>query len=513
MNKRQKEVLQSQLESEKVVIKQLEKQYQAALKDINEKVKLFDYDINMLDEAMNQDNLDNAERAKILSQKRSKAYQKQYQEALQKQLEGILEKLHSDEYATLQQYLNESYNDAFLGTMYDLHGQGIPMVMPINQAAAVKAILTDSKISKGLYTSLGVDVNGLKKSISAEITRGIASGLSYNDIARNISNVSNAPLSRAKTIARTEGHRIQQASTMDAQQKAKEKGADVVKQWDSTMDGATRPIHKKLDGQIREIDKPFEEGGKKAQAPGHFGDPAEDCNCRCVSLTRAKWALDEDELNILKDRAEFFGIDKSKNFEDFKKKYLDVVAEESHKNITYKQTVVNPDVKKASYRKKFNKLDESEAVKRKAYSSATAMLEHRSGTKYEDLAFIDSVTGKMMVRTDYNVENEVLPSKAMIEMVRNSPTRTIVAVHNHPGSSVPSITDINTAHKKGYKYGLIACHDGTLMKYEITGQYNEIIVSTLLDRAQDCIYNDNQEKLSKIIKQLENENILLGVFK
>lgn len=322
INKREKEILQSQLDSEKAVLKQLEKQYQAALKDINEKVKLFDYDINMLDEAMNQDNLDDAARAVFLSQKRSKAYQKQYQEALQKQLEGILEKLHSDEYATLQQYLKESYNDAFLGTMYDLHGQGIPIVMPINQAAAVKAILTDSKISKGLYTSLGVDVNGLKKTISAEITRGIASGMSYADISRNISNASNAPLSRAKTIARTEAHRIQQASTMDAQARAKEKGADVVKQWDSTLDGATRPTHRKLDGQIREIDEPFEANGKKAQAPGHFGDPAEDCNCRCVSLTRAKWALDEDELQALKDRAEFFGLDKTKDFDDFKEKYL-----------------------------------------------------------------------------------------------------------------------------------------------------------------------------------------------
>ena len=333
MNKREKEILQSQLDSEKAVLKQLEKQYQAALKDINEKVKLFDYDINMLDVAMNQDNLDDAARAVFLSQKRSKAYQKQYQEALQKQLEGILEKLHSDEYATLQQYLKESYNDAFLGTMYDLHGQGIPIVMPINQAAAVKAILTDSKISKGLYTSLGVDVNGLKKTISAEITRGIASGMSYADISRNISNASNAPLSRAKTIARTEAHRIQQASTMDAQARAKEKGADVVKQWDSTLDGATRPTHRKLDGQIREIDEPFEANGKKAQAPGHFGDPAEDCNCRCVSLTRAKWALDEDELQTLKDRAKFFDLDKTKDFEDFKKKYMKALEKDSESGI------------------------------------------------------------------------------------------------------------------------------------------------------------------------------------
>ena len=56
--------------------------------------------------------------------------------------------------------------------------------------------------------------------------------------------------------------------------------------------------------------------------PGAFGDPSEDCNCRCVALTRARWALDEEELATLKERAAFFELDKQDSFEDFKKKYL-----------------------------------------------------------------------------------------------------------------------------------------------------------------------------------------------
>jgi uncharacterized protein with gpF-like domain len=101
----------------------------------------------------------------------------------------------------------------------------------------------------------------------------------------------------------------------------------VVKQWDSTLDGRTRPTHRKLDGQIREVDEPFEMDGKKAMFPGDFGDPAEDCNCRCASLTRARWGLDETELKTLQDRAEYFGIDKTKDFKDFKKKYLKATKE------------------------------------------------------------------------------------------------------------------------------------------------------------------------------------------
>lgn len=322
MNKREKEIAQAQLDAEQEVLKNLEKQYKSALNEINQKVKLFEYDIKMLNDALSMEGLDDTARAVLQSQKQSKVYQKQYQEALKGQIGGILDRLHGNNYSTIEEYLKQCYTDGFLGTMYDIAGQGIPMVMPIDQAAAVKAVMTDSKISEGLYNALGVDVGDLKKAISSEITRGIASGLTYRDIARNISNTANAPLSRAKTIARTEGHRIHQASTMDAQHRAKEKGADVVKQWDASLDGKTRPTHRKLDGQIRKVDEPFEVDGKTAMAPGHFGKPGEDINCRCVSLTRARWALDEDELQTLHERAEFFGLDKTKDFEDFKEKYL-----------------------------------------------------------------------------------------------------------------------------------------------------------------------------------------------
>jgi hypothetical protein len=259
----------------------------------------------------------------------SRIYRIQYQKVLKKQVEAVLEKLHADEYSTIQQFLSDSYTDAFVGTAYDMFGQGVQLIMPIDRNAAVKAVVTDSQISEGLYEALGVDTKKLKQTISSEITRGIASGLPHTEIARNIAAYARAPLSRAKTIVRTEAHRIQQASRHDAQKTAKAKGANVVKQWDSTLDGNTRKTHRKLDGQIREIDEPFEMDGKKAMYPGDFGDPAEDCNCRCIVTQRSRLALNEDELKTLQERAEFFGLsaEKSDSFAEFREKYLNSVEE------------------------------------------------------------------------------------------------------------------------------------------------------------------------------------------
>lgn len=331
MNRWQKEVQQSLLDSEAATIKELEKQYAAALKDINEKVKLFQADIDLLDQALSEDGLDDAARARLQSVKRSKVYQQRYQQALKGQVSSILDKMHGDNYATIDKYLNGCYETGFIGTLYDIAGQGIPIIAPIDQTAVIKAILTDSKVSNGLYKRLGVDVAKLKKTITQEISRGIASGLLYRDIARNIRNVSGAPLSRAKTIARTEGHRIQQTSTRDAQYAAKKKGADIVKQWDATLDGRTRDSHRMVDGEIRELDEEFSNG---LMFPGDpSGSAAEVVNCRCTSDTRARWALDDGFLKRDNYTGEVLSFESPKDYAEFKKWYW------SKENVDYMKYV------------------------------------------------------------------------------------------------------------------------------------------------------------------------------
>ena len=319
MNKRQKEVIEEQLHNEEKTIASLKNTYKQALKDCEQKIR-------ELSARTDMENL------------QSIIYQKQYQEALKAQLEGALSNLQSNSYATVSDYLTKCYRDGYTGVMYDLQKTGIPIIMPIDQAAVVRAIQTDSKLSKSLYDKMGEDVTYLKKAVRAEVSRGIANGSTWNEVAGKLSrHMANTPFQRAYNnsirIARTEGHRIQVQSAMDAQKIAKSKGADIVKQWDSTLDGNTRNLHRLLDGQIREIDEPFEVGGRKVEAPGMFGDPAEDCNCRCCLLQRARWALDDEELQRLKDRAEYFGLDKTSDFEEYKEKYLKVIDEINPTNV------------------------------------------------------------------------------------------------------------------------------------------------------------------------------------
>ena len=305
MNKFEKLAYAYVLGAEKAVLAKLDKVYKRALDDINRRIKLM-----QADELMG-----------------NRVYRKQQQEALKGQIEAILEILHTQEYETIEDYLKDSYTNGLVSTIYSLHHQGLPLTFPIDQAQVVKALVTNSAISEGLYKSLGVDTKHLREVISSEISRGIASGMSFSEMARNISNQTGIAKNRARSIVITESHRIQEEASQDVRTEAKKTGANIVKQWDATLDGRTRDTHRRLDGQIREVDEPFEIDGKEAMYPGGFGLAEEDCNCRCVALTRAKWGLDESELETMKERAEYWGLDKTESFEEFKRKYMDAVKE------------------------------------------------------------------------------------------------------------------------------------------------------------------------------------------
>lgn len=319
MNKWQAEVQKSLLASEEAAIKELEKQYARALKDINNKVKMFQADIDMLDQALQQEGLDEAAKAVLKSQRKSKIYQQDFQKSLRAQISAILDKMQGDNYSTIDSYLKQCYEDGFIGTLYDLANQGVPVIAPIDQTAAVQAILTDSKVSKGLYNALGVDVGNLKKSISQEISRGIASALSYSDIARNISNKAKAPMSRAKTIARTEGHRIQQKSSADAANEARARGADLVKVWDAVLDGKTRPSHRRVDGEIRELDEKFSNGLKYPGDPS--GRAGEVVNCRCIRVHKPRWDAEGGFAKIDNFTKEVMVFESAKDYAEFKERY------------------------------------------------------------------------------------------------------------------------------------------------------------------------------------------------
>ena len=360
LRKYDKIIQQQFLNNEEAVINRLQQVYNKSLDDITKKSEKLYNEIEELT-SIYDDVEDEAEKTVLKSRIQSKVYQKQYQDSLKKQVSDILDNMHENSYTTVADYLDTCYSEGFTGALYSMQQQGVPLAFPLDQEAMVRAVQLDSKISSGLYNHLGEDVKMLKKHITAQVSRGIASNMSFKQIAQQLATKMTGQyknpggsLAYATRIARTEGHRIQCQAGDDACRKAKERGADVVRQWDSTLDAKTRESHIMVDGEIRELDEAFSNG---LMFPGDpSGGAAEVCNCRCALLQRARWAVQGGftKMNNFTKQLETF--ESPEDYAEFKKaffskgnrQYMDHVQEMEDKYQT------------KDFRKVLDKMDDKE---------------------------------------------------------------------------------------------------------------------------------------------------------
>lgn len=248
MNKYEKEVEKKLLDNEKEILKELQKSYTEALADIKSRISDL---LNKSDELTP-----------------SQIYQLNFQRNLERQVSSIIDVLKNDINSNTNTYLTKMYEDSFIGTSYNLSKEyNFNTYLEINQTAVLEIV--NKPIENMTFSErTNVNMNDFKKKIKSEISRGFATSRTYAEMGQTISLVAEKSMYKAYRIARTEGLRIASESKLDYAQKVKNKyGADLIKQWDSTLDGKTRPEHQQLDGQIRELDEDFECSGGKAKAP------------------------------------------------------------------------------------------------------------------------------------------------------------------------------------------------------------------------------------------------------
>lgn len=103
-------------------------------------------------------------------------------------------------------------------------------------------------------------------------------------------------------------------------------------------------------------------------------------------------------------------------------------------------------------------------------------------------------------------------------MIRDADPFTIIGIHNHPNSTVPSIDDIEQVWLRKQKYGIVVCHNGNVFKYRVLGKFDQAFIDIHLDKLNAIIYNKNmlgsefQSRLDDILKTLKENNVEMEVF-
>lgn len=171
------------------------------------------------------------------------------------------------------------------------------------------------------------DKRKARQIIKQSISRGLLTGEHPGEVAKRLEGLFTgetplSPYKRAVRIAQTEMHSIMNQAALETMAEANAGGLKMKKKWDATLDGSTRKSHRKVDGEVVDIDKPFSNG---LMRPGD-GEAAERINCRCAlvnvldgftpdvemrrdNVTKQavpyrnyyKWAVDEGHADFLED--------------------------------------------------------------------------------------------------------------------------------------------------------------------------------------------------------------------
>lgn len=219
-------------------------------------------------------------------------------------------------------------------------------------------------------------------------------------------------------------------------------------------------------------------------------------------MTFAEWksGLTDEQRNALKyvANAEKRGIIKARSGS---------VALENQRYGRNKVTLVNKTyIESGEYKRKFDNISENKAVNKTLYDCAKAALKHRSGTKFEDMYWIDGNTGEIIASALNEKETSgVAKSKRRNKVLARY--GNIYAIHSHPASMPPSATDFNCFFEQGYSKAFVACHDGTLYSYTSEQEVSIELYNLYVSKFASNGYSEKEAQLKALAKLKENHKI------
>ena len=154
-----------------------------------------------------------------------------------------------------------------------------------------------------------------------------------------------------------------------------------------------------------------------------------------------------------------------------------------------------------AYHDKFEGLTSHKDVDEAMYKQAAKIFKHRTGSEYEDIAMLDARTGKLLVEnTSASGEDKFkagLTKKqaAYLESLK----KEFEILHNHPGSTPPSLADIEGLFIRPLAIAsTILGHDGTLYRMVKKKVYSNI--SKFLEKVFDEVKGTHPDWPKKLVE-------------
>lgn len=171
-----------------------------------------------------------------------------------------------------------------------------------------------------------------------------------------------------------------------------------------------------------------------------------------------------------------------------------------------KETVINHSyINTGEYRKKFDKITDNDKVNRTLYTVAKEALNHRSGTLYEDMYWIDKTTGEVVGKiVDSTKEQGIIYTESIKRLIRQN-KGNLITLHTHPSSMPPSISDFNANATYGYLLSVVCCHDGRVYVYKSNKRISDEIYTLSIAQNKKNGYNEKNAQFAVLTKFEKNK--------
>lgn len=439
-------------------------------------------------------------------------------EALKLQTQQQMEVLFGNQIDSVDSAMKSIYTSGYHHTAYEIQkGFGVGWNFATLDDKTISKVISKpwaadgQNFSSRIWKNKQKLVNELHTILTQNIILGQDPQKAINEIARKL----NTSKTNAGRLVMTEEAFFSSAAQKDCFNELDVEQFEIV----ATFDSHTSEICQEMDGKVFPLSQwkigvtapPFHVNCRSTTVP-FFGDEFDLIGKRAARGEDGKTYYVPGNMTYKEWKKTFVQSDSkselTENINDSKIKLEgDDVSLEYQRYGRNKETVINHVyINSGEYRNKFDSITDNISVNRTLYSKAKEMLNHRSGTKYEDMYWIDGATGAVLASAlNEQQESAVRYTDAIKKAI--SGKENLIAFHTHPNSMPPSAADFNSMLTHEYSVAFVLCHNGTIIQYVSNEEISEQLYSRYVQRFISDGFGEYEAQWKALEKLKENHDI------
>lgn len=424
--------------------------------------------------------------ADLLAELEAPAYQARIQrlQDLQTQIDFVMQQVYRQEQAIATAHYIQLAEEAYNRSVFDIQQRtGLGFSFSHIDKKQVDIVLKSKWSGMNYSERIWRNTRTLAQEVKEALLVNLITGRTERETAEMLTKKFAGGSSKARRLIRTESCYLSNQLEMESY---KECGVEKYR-YLATLDLRTSEICRELDGKVFLV---------KDQQPGKNCPPMHPW-CRSTTIA----VISEKSLNGMKRRArdpvtgKTYLVPASMNYREWYAKYVAGQDENYEKGISNKRVPKEDEyridkkiIETNEYKRKFSGITGNSIVDESIYKYAKAGLMHRDGTDREDLYIISASKGVVLGK---NVTSDEAFGVKPNESIRNAVINNqgdLIGLHTHPDGTPPTGSDFETAFKRGYHLGIVACSNGSVYTYGCANQF-----------ASARIIDDTIEKFKKMI--------------